>query len=212
MAENNKSKQIFVIFLIFLLIVSLLLNYQYYKRHQEAKGQFSSFLHDFYYEVEDIIAILDTLIQEEPTGERLNNELTRLTKHLDILNHMAERVPYYMYGSRGGIRNDLGIVSGIINYGFNYRFGTNYPEHYIPPFRSGNILNQKELAFIKAFKAYMEELKSDLQLEETGELNRDFNKRIFTDIMTEHTSDDIYFSHYRIFLNKYLDIDYQISD
>ncbi len=195
MIENKKSKQSVLSFLVFLLIASLLINYQYYKKHHEEKKQFSIFLHDFYYEVEDIVSRLDTLIQEEPTDDRLNSELISLTKHLDILNHMLERVPYYMQ-EQGGMPNYVGRVSHIIN------FGSHYDEHYIPPFRSGNILNQKELAFIKAFKARMEEIKSHLELEETGELNTDIDKHIFNNI-----NNILIDRHYKLFLNEYLDLD-----
>lgn len=159
MIEDKMFKKPLLFFLIFLLSISLFVNYQYYKVCQEKEKQFSIFLNDFYSEVDRSILLLDTLIQEEPADDRLNSALIGLTHHLKILDHMLSRTPHYMDGINGG-PNDIGVTASIINSGTNYR------GHNIPPFRNEGILSQNELAFLKAFEAYMKNIHDRLTEED----------------------------------------------
>jgi hypothetical protein len=193
--EDKMFKKPLLFFLIFLLSISLFVNYQYYKVCQEKEKQFSIFLNDFYSEVDRSILLLDTLIQEEPADDRLNSALIGLTYHLKILDHMLSRTPHYMDGINGG-PNDIGVTASIINSGTNYR------GHNIPPFRNEGILSQNELAFLKAFEAYMKNI-HDRLTEETDKFrsNRDINKYEFNKIISDTVMKDIY---YPFFLNEYI--------
>lgn len=200
MIETKIFKKPLFLFLIFSLSISLLFNYQYYKMHQEKETQFSFFLNDFDYEIDRAISSLDTLIEEEPTDDRLNSALIGLNHHLDILEHMLSRTPYYIGGIGGGVTTDIGRTSSIIN------FGTNHRGHYIPPFRKDNELSQNELAFLKAFKAYMDNIYDRLRSEETGQLvikpSPKINKYEFNDIVSKTILGGF---HYNSFLDEYID-------
>jgi hypothetical protein len=103
-----------------------------------------------------------------------------------------------MDGINGG-PNDIGVTASIINSGTNYR------GHNIPPFRNEGILSQNELAFLKAFEAYMKNI-HDRLTEETDKFrsNRDINKYEFNKIISDTVMKDIY---YPFFLDEYINCD-----
>jgi len=75
--------------------------------------------------------------------------------------------------------------------------------HYIPPFREDHKLSQNELAFLRAFKTYMDNIRDRL-LEETDQLKRGINKYEYDNII----SDTIFKSmegSYPLFLDEYID-------
>jgi hypothetical protein len=111
------------------------------------------------------------------------------------LDHMLSRTPHYMDGINGG-PNDIGVTASIINSGTNYRGRS------IPPFRNGGKLSQNELAFLKAFKAYMQKI-HDRLTEETDKFrsNRDINKYEFNKLISDTVMKDIY---YPLFLDEYI--------
>lgn len=113
--------------------------------------------------------------------------------HEGACHHLA--TPHYMDGINGG-PNDIGVTACIINSGTNYR------GHSIPPFRKDGELSQNELAFLKAFEAYMKNI-HDRLTEETDKFrsNRDINKYEFNKIIADTVMKDIY---YPLFLDEYI--------
>lgn len=189
-------KKVLLLFLTFTLIISLSFNYQYYKLIKNKNDKFQIFLNDFYHEVDLTIHTLDTLIQEKPADNRLNDTLVGLRIHLKSLDYMIRDIPRYIDILAGG-SNDMGDVSYIINS------GTNYQGHYIPPFGKDGKLTENELAFLREFKIYMENIRKHLQSKETVfKVNNKISVYEYNDIISKNIIDDI---NYTLFLDKYIE-------
>lgn len=198
----NKFKRPLFFFLIISLLISLHFNHKYYKKHQEEKTEFSIYLNDFYYELDRTISSLGSLIRNEPTDDSLRDLLIGLKEHLNLLDYMLRHIPYYMPDLYGGY-NLISRASSIIYSGDYYR------EQYIPPFGEDHTLSQKELAFFRAFKAYLEKIRDYLMSEETGQLNREIDKHMYNKLVAATLVGN---TEYLSFLDAYLDYDKEVHD
>lgn len=194
MVTSKGVKQGLILLLLVLFIASLYLNFLYYQSERNKGTHISIFVTDFYYEVNQSVLTLETLINTEPTGNELYIQLDSLIRHLNTLDHMLRRTPYYMGGITGGA-NDISVVAGIINS------GTTHQEKYIPPFRADNQLDQSEIAFLKAFKEYMDNLRLAFQAPETDQLAQDITRDKYNMIISNHVQMEVL---YPSFLDEYM--------
>lgn len=195
--KMEKLKKPLLFFLIFSLIISVFINYRYYELRREEEKRFTFFLDDFYSEIYRAISGVETLIQEEPANGELDSSLAVLRSQLYLLNHMLTRISYYMGGDWGG-SNDIRETATIINSGIDFN------GHYIPPFRKDNELNKNEIAFLKAFKVYLENIRDSLRSEEAVYY---VNKNIGKDEFGRIISGDLIRLNYPSFINEYIEQD-----
>lgn len=181
----------FVLILLFILVISLIFNYNYFKSAQKEDSNDIIFINDFYHELNEAISTIHTLISQKPNEEDFQKQFIRLTRSLDILDFMVMRVPYYTKGI-GGFPNDIGEYSYAINY------GTSTDGHQIPPFREELKLNPEEKEYLNSVMDFLIEIRNDLQSEDTGDLNQNINHyyRVITDNLVGSLKPQYYLDEY----------------
>jgi len=173
----NISKKV-ILFMIISLSLSLFFNYKFYKYIREENELYTIYINDFFIEIENAILQIE-LITKEKNKEDIHQQIFSLTEHLNNLDYMVRRVPYYIDGM-GGLSNFIGTASTVINR------GTKYEGSYIPPFINDHKLTKQEIAYLELLKSYLEIIYKDLLSKRNNQLSEDITKNKFKNIINEN--------------------------
>ncbi|WP_078592949.1 hypothetical protein [Evansella clarkii] len=171
------KKENVIILISFLLIISLVFNYQYLKTHQDEKRQFDIFSNIFVQQLHQTILHTQTLVNDDAVDEVFVNRLMNLKSDLDTLEVLVDASTYIKDFS-GGLSN-FSRISHLLTNG--------HSDYGIRPFHEEHQLTPPEEKFLRELLEIMEETHAQLTVPENPyRFNSELNHYHFNNILSEN--------------------------
>jgi hypothetical protein len=159
-----------------LFLVSVFINWSYFKEKQEQDRKFQIFLNHYYISINDSLYSINTLLDSEQSSkEEVKSELIMLSERFKRFAYISSLAAYYA-GAHPSGSNLFELAANVI------MFGTQHNGEQIHPFIENDQLRKSEIVFLTEIKKHLEYIHAQLYSEETGQENPHLSKEEFSHI------------------------------
>ncbi|OZM56777.1 hypothetical protein CIB95_11200 [Lottiidibacillus patelloidae] len=170
------------------LLITGIFSYLYYQEVKEEQRQWKRFVNHFYHSIDRSLGRIDTIIAEQPKAEQLEQRIALLEKEL--------------YTAETTLANGHYFLDGAIYYSYDlfdpftsFLFGTKTSVNGIvrlelPPMSEDQLLDEDELALLKALRDILKETKDAMYSPDTKQENPELTVEEFNEIITTHLDKD----------------------
>lgn len=174
----SRSKIIKVGLYLLIILIFIVISFQYYQEVKEEERQFKTFLNHFYFSVDKSIVRIDRLIEKQPRGDELDESIHELERKLleadTILSNGRSFLDNEIYKTR------FFLESTYFLYGFRM-IGTDSFE--VTALGEDGQLDEEELNLLRTIRKYLAKTKEEMYSSQTKQENPNLTIDEFNEII-----------------------------
>jgi len=170
---NNMQgiKKTAIILLIIALLISLYIDYLYFKEKERYEDKYRIFLNHLYFNIDHSLKTVSKILDEETPSSQQDKNFLRLSNSLMQTHLLLSESLFYLDDYHYGITFFQEVNNAIDGFEYNGKK--------ISPFLADKKIDKSERAYLVELKNVLSEMQQKLYSEETGQENPNISKYVF---------------------------------
>ncbi|MCA0984344.1 hypothetical protein LCL89_09825 [Halobacillus yeomjeoni] len=166
-----------------IIITLSIFTYHFYQDVQAEENEWKTFVNHFYFSLERSIRKIDYLIEKNPEGAELEQDIRLLNEELLKADGIIDNGRYYVSWSLGP--TDFFEYASMFLHGLKL---TGETKGEVPPLAEDDQLDEQDVKLLVTIKEYLAKAKNDMSSKETGQEDPEITPEELNGIIVDHLS------------------------